>query len=209
VIVLQTSTAGPGLRGADDETGAHVAELTLAGADGFVLSGSHQDLHPGLYGEEVGPHTAGADLARDRRDLQLIRQALLDDLPIVGVCRGSQLLNIALGGSLWQDLDAAGVAGMPHGSDASHRIRTGERSTLRAIVGGNAAVGGGHHQGIRRLGRGVRPVAVSPDGVVESVEIPSRRFALGTQWHPEAEASATVGPLLGEALVRAASAPAA
>lgn len=180
-------------------------ELTLAGADAFVLSGSHQDLHPGLYGEELGPHTHGADLERDRRDLKLVRQALIDDLPIVGVCRGSQLLNIVLGGSLHQDLGVAGMAGDVHGSDESHRVRTGDGSKLRGIVGTGAKVGGAHHQGIKRIGRGIRPVAVSPDGVVESVEVPSRRFAIGTQWHPEAAASATAGPLLAEALVRAAA----
>lgn len=180
-------------------------ELTLAGADAFVLSGSYQDIHPGLYGEALSPHTVHADLDRDRRDLGLIRQALVDDLPIVGVCRGSQLLNIVLGGSLHQDLAEAGLAGEVHGSEDSHRVRTGDGSKLRDIVGTGAHVGGPHHQAIKRLGRGVRPVAVSADGVVESIEIASRRFAVGTQWHPEAEASATAGPLLAEALVRAAA----
>jgi len=178
------------------------AGLTLAGADALVLSGSVHDVHPHAYGEAKGPHVAGTDLSRDRRDLALIGQALADDLPIVGVCRGSQLLNIALGGTLWQDLGATSVT---HPSDEPHPIRTGEGSPLRDIVGRSATVGGAHHQAVRRLGRGVRPTAVSSDGVVESIDVPSRRFALGVQWHPESAASPVAGPLVGEALVRAAS----
>ncbi len=176
--------------------------LTLAGADALVLTGSVHDVHPHAYGEAKGPHVAVADLAKDRRDLELIGQALADDLPIVGVCRGSQLLNIALGGTLWQDLGATSVA---HPTDEPHPIRTGEGSPLRDIIGRSAAVGGAHHQAVRRLGRGVRPTAVSADGVVESIDVPSRRFAQGVQWHPESPSSAVAGPLLAQALVRAAS----
>lgn len=178
------------------------AGLSLAGADAFVLSGSTHDLHPQLYGEALSPLVHRADLERDRRDLGLIRQALADDLPIVGVCRGSQLLNVALGGSLWQDIDSSSIA---HPTEESHPIRTGNGSPLRAIIGRGAAVGGAHHQAVRRLGRGVRPTAVSPDGVVESIDVPSRRFALGVQWHPESPASPVAGPLLAQALVRTAA----
>lgn len=194
-----------------EEAGADVtvldpasAGLTLAGADAFVLSGSFLDLHPRLYGEEPSPAANPGDLDRDRRDLGLVRQALADDVPIVGICRGAQLLNVALGGSLWQDLESG------HGADESqHAIRTGEGSTLRRILGRTAAVETSHHQAVRRLGRGVRPTAVSADGGVEAIDVPSRRFALGVQWHPESPASPIAGPLLGEALVRAAAAAAA
>jgi anthranilate synthase component 2/putative glutamine amidotransferase len=178
------------------------AGLTLAGADALVLSGSVNDVHPAVYGEAKGPTVGATSLASDRRDLALIGQALADDLPIVGICRGSQLLNIALGGSLWQDLDPTGVA---HPTDEPHPIRTGDGSPLRDIIGRTAAVGGAHHQAVRRLGRGVRPTAVSADGVVESIDVPSRRFALGVQWHPESAASAVAGPLLADALVGAAT----
>ena len=182
------------------------AGLTLAGADAFVLSGSVLDVHPSLYDETAAAGARPADLRGDRRDLQLVRQALVDDVPIVGVCRGGQLLNVALGGSLWQDLDTSSVA---HPTDEPHPVRTGRGSPLRAVVGAAPRVGGAHHQAVRRLGRGVRPVAVSADGVVESIDVPSRRFALGVQWHPESPASAVAGPLLGEALVREARRPAA
>ena len=178
------------------------AGLTVAGADALVLSGSVHDVHPHAYGEARGPRVAAADLGRDRRDLALIGQALADDLPIVGVCRGAQLLNIALGGTLWQDL---GPTSVTHPTDEPHPIRTGEGSPLRDIIGRSAQVGGAHHQAVRRLGRGVRPTAVSADGVVESIDVPGRRFAVGVQWHPESEASSVAGPLLAEALVQAAS----
>jgi RNA polymerase sigma factor (sigma-70 family) len=176
------------------------AGLTLAGADAFVLSGSVHDVHPAVYGETPGPQLGPIDLDTDLRDLALVRQALVDDLPIVGVCRGSQLINIALGGSLHQHLETE-----MHPTDEPHPIRTGDGSPLRDIVGRTAHVGGAHHQAAKRLGRGVRPIAVSPDGVVESIDVPSRTFALGVQWHPESEASAVAGPLLAEALVRRAA----
>jgi gamma-glutamyl-gamma-aminobutyrate hydrolase PuuD len=181
---------------------ADAAGLTLAGADGFVLSGSFLDVNPRLYGEAPSPQAQPSRLDTDRRDLALLRQALLDDVPIVGICRGAQLLNVALGGSLWQDVAGAPV---PHFTIEAHRIRTGERSSLRQIIGRGAEVESAHHQAVRRLGRGVRPTAVSPDGLVESIDVPARRFALGVQWHPEAAASSTAGPLLGEALVAAAA----
>ncbi len=103
------------------------------------------------------------------------------------------------------------LVGVEHPSHESHPIRTGAGSPLRDVIGRRAAVGGAHHQAVRRLGRGVRPTAVSPDGVVESIDVPSRRFAIGVQWHPESPASPVAGPLLGEALVAAAArrAPAA
>jgi putative glutamine amidotransferase len=182
------------------------AGLSLAGADALVLSGSYDDVHPALYGEAVGPHTHNPDLAADRRDLALLQQALDDDLPIVGVCRGGQLLNIALGGSLWQDLEHDAGTTLPHGGDDAHPIRTGEGSALRGIIGRGAEVGCGHHQAIRRLGRGVRPTAVAPDGMVESIEVAGRRFAIGLQWHPEAAVSRSAGPFIAEALVHAAAA---
>jgi gamma-glutamyl-gamma-aminobutyrate hydrolase PuuD len=145
------------------------AGLTLAGADALVLSGSVHDVHPAVYGEAKGPDVGVTCLASDRRDLALVGQALADDLPLVGICRGSQLLNIALGGSLWQDLDPTSVT---HPTDEPHPIRTGDGSPLRDIIGRTAAVGGAHHQAVRRLGRGVRPTAVSSDGVVESIDVP-------------------------------------
>jgi RNA polymerase sigma factor (sigma-70 family) len=175
--------------------------LTLAGAAGFVLTGSVLDVHPRLYGEAVSPQVRPGELARDRRDLALVHQALADDLPIVGVCRGAQLLNVSLGGSLWQDV---GEAPVPHFASDDHAIRTGERSALRDVIGRTARVESSHHQAVRRLGRGVRPTAVSEDGLVEAIDVPSRRFAFGVQWHPESPASPTAGPLLGEALVAAA-----
>ena len=183
------------------------ASLTLAGADALVLSGSWDDLHPALYGQPMAPQTRNADLERDLRDLAVMRLALSDDLPIVGVCRGAQLLNVALGGSLWQDVAAEAGSRLEHSSGEPHAVRTGEGSRLRSIIGRGPGVevGCGHHQAINRLGRGVRPTAVAPDGVIEAVEVPARRFAVGLQWHPESSSAEGPGALVAEALVHAAA----
>src|SRR6185503_17854926 len=110
-----------------------------------------------------------------QRDLRAVRAALAADVPIVGVCRGHQMLNIALGGSLWQDIASEGAGGADHVSGA-HPIDTGENSLSRTILGRRTEVVSEHHQGVRRLGRGVRVTSLSSDGVVEMVEVPSRRF---------------------------------
>ncbi|HEU4657934.1 MAG TPA: sigma-70 family RNA polymerase sigma factor [Capillimicrobium sp.] len=181
------------------------AELQLATADALVLGASYRDIDPSLYGEQprfgLGPTDRDADLA----DLRVLKTALAQDVPIVGICRGHQLINIAYGGSLWQDLPADG-AGSPDHTGGGHRIRTGEHSLSRRVMGREAEVASEHHQAVRRLGRGVRPSSISPDGVVEMVEVPSRRFVLGLQWHAEREDMAHAGAAVAEALVAAARA---
>lgn len=181
-------------------------ERQLAMADALVLGASYRDIHPSLYGERPRVDVAGADLEGDLADLRALRAALRHDLPIVGICRGHQLINIAFGGSLWQDIPSDG-AGANH-LDGGHRIRTGEHSLARRVIGRHAEVASEHHQGVRRLGRGVRASSVSPDGVVEMLEVPSRRFVLGLQWHAEREDLDHVGAAVADALVSAARAAA-
>jgi RNA polymerase sigma factor (sigma-70 family) len=179
-------------------------ERELAGADALLLGGSYRDVDPSLYGEEVrfpDPRYP-VDGQADRRDLKALRLALRHDMPIVGVCRGHQLLNIALGGTLWQDLEGDG-AGADH-RESDHVIDTGEHSLSRTILGRRTQVASEHHQGIRRLGRGVRVTSATADGVVEMLEVPSRRFVLGLQWHPERDDVSDAGDRIGESLVHAA-----
>ena len=175
--------------------------IDLVGVDAVVLTGSETDIHPALYGQRRGPHIQDPDRYRDERDLAILRSALRSDVPILGVCRGTQLLNILAGGDLVQHLDDGAIASH---RDDFHVVETARESLVRRPLGAEAAVCSSHHQAVGRLGRGVRVAARSPDGLVEALEVPGRRFALGVQWHPERDR----GPesaRLAQALVEAAA----
>jgi putative glutamine amidotransferase len=176
-------------------------ERELAMADGVVLGGDFDDIHSALYGEEPRALRGQTDLQRDRSDLAVVATVLALQLPYVGICRGHQLLNIACGGSLYQDVVLDGVAAGSH-DIGLHRIETPSGSSARSLLGRSAEVHSEHHQAVRRIGRQLRIAGVSPDGVVESVEHEGR-FALGLQWHPEATPDAA-GGRIAEALVAAA-----
>ena len=120
----------------------------------------------------------------------------------MGVCRGHQLLNIASGGNLYQDVVGDGATTVEHGTGA-HPVRTHAGAAMRTLLGRSAHVESEHHQAIRRLGRRVKATATSPDGVIESIERTDRRFALGLQWHPERDPGRS-GDNIAAALVQAA-----
>jgi putative glutamine amidotransferase len=189
--------------------GARVRHLTsppsqreLSLSDGLVLTGAFTDLHAGLYGEVPRTTRGEPDFERDRVDLSVLTAALAIDLPVVGVCRGHQLLNIASGGNLYQDVIGDGATTVPHG-DGAHPVRTRADATMRSLLGRSAFVDSEHHQAVRRLGRGLEATATSPDGVIESIERTDRRFALGLQWHPERDPGGP-GDRIAEALVHSA-----
>lgn len=169
--------------------------LDLAGADALVLSGSNTDLHPRTYGAPADPRCVRPDLRRDLRDLAALRHALREDVPVLGVCRGAQLLNVLFGGDLHVHVDA-------HGGDRPHAVHAARDTTLRRVAGPAPTVVRDHHQAVRRLGRGLRVAGRAPDGLVEALEVPGRRFALGLQWHPERGG----GERLADALVETAAA---
>jgi anthranilate synthase component 2/putative glutamine amidotransferase len=175
-------------------------ELSLS--DGLVLTGAFTDLHAGLYGEVPRITRGEPDFERDRADLGVLTAALAIDLPVVGVCRGHQLLNIASGGNLYQDVVSDGATTVEHAAGA-HPVRTRSGAAMRSLLGRSTYVDSEHHQAIRRLGRGLKATATSPDGMVESIERNDRRFALGLQWHPEREPGGP-GDRIAEALVQAA-----
>ena len=175
-------------------------ELSLS--DGLVLTGAFTDLHAGLYGEVPRIARGEPDYERDRVDLAVLTAALAIDLPVVGVCRGHQLLNIASGGNLYQDVVSDGATTVEHGA-GGHPVRTRADATLRSLMGPWAYVESEHHQAIRRLGRGLKATATSPDGMVESIERTDRRFAVGLQWHPERDPGGP-GDRIAEALLDAA-----
>ena len=191
------------------DAGARVRHLTsmptqreLSLSDGLVLTGAYTDLHAGLYGEEPRITRGEPDLDRDRADLAVLSAALAIDLPVLGVCRGHQLLNIASGGDLYQDVVGDGATTVEHGA-GGHAVRTQAGGAMRSLLGRTAHVESEHHQAIRRLGRGLSATAISPDGMIESIERTDRRFALGLQWHPERDPG-RAGDNIAQALVSAA-----
>ncbi|HEX8744922.1 MAG TPA: sigma-70 family RNA polymerase sigma factor [Thermoleophilaceae bacterium] len=179
-------------------------ERQLASADALVVTGSHSDIHPSLYGHENRGSIGELDLGRDRRDLAAVHAALVQEVPLVGICRGHQLLNVAFGGTLHQDISRGRRDRSLCHEAAEHSIGTGPRSLARRVLGRSATVASGHHQAVRRLGRGLRATSASPDGVVETLEVPGHRFAVGVQWHPERDQGARAGEHLAAALVEAA-----
>jgi len=179
-------------------------EETLDALDALVLSGG-SDLDPALYGAEPHPETGGVQEDRDRAEVALLRAALERDMPMLAVCRGSQILNVARGGDLVQHLpDVVGSSRHKEtpGVFADHDVEVKAGSRLGSVLGERAPVKSHHHQAFERLGEGLEEVAWAGDGTVEGIEDPSQRFALGVLWHPEeGEDAALFRALVEEARV--------
>lgn len=176
----------------------------LAGRlDGLVLSGG-ADISPDRYGEPPHEQTAGTRPIRDDWEMRLLRHALALDLPVLGICRGTQLLNVALGGTLRQHLPDA-VGHDEHrpspGVFGSTRVQLRPGSRLAGLLGTELKVPCYHHQALGRVADGLDAVGWAVDGTVEAVEMPGRRFILGVQWHPEQDSA---DPRLFNALIAAA-----
>lgn len=163
-----------------------VAE-TLDALDGLLLSGG-EDIDPAHYGADPHPETAGVRPDRDGAELALLRGALERDMPVLAVCRGSQVLNVARGGDLVQHLpEVVGDAKHKHtpGVFADHEVVLEPGSRVGELLGARAAVKSHHHQGYGAIGDGLVEAAWAEDGTVEALEDPSKRFAVGVLWHPE------------------------
>ncbi|WP_051370710.1 gamma-glutamyl-gamma-aminobutyrate hydrolase family protein [Streptomyces sp. 142MFCol3.1] len=173
------------------------AAATVARLDGVVVAGG-PDVDPGCYDAERSPRTGPPAPARDAWELALIRAALASGTPLLGICRGMQLLNVALGGTLVQHIDghtqAVGVFGR-------HEVTPVPGTLYAAVVPEASAVPTYHHQAVERLGAGLLASAHAADGTVEAVELPGPGWVLGVQWHPEMDEDVRVM----RALVRAAS----
>ncbi len=159
--------------------------------DGFLLTGG-QDVSPALYGAEKQTDRLGALCpARDAMDSRLLQLAIALDKPVFGICRGLQLINAALGGTLWQDLPTQRPGEVSHRTKlpkdaAAHEVVLTEGGFLRALLGRDRlGVNSFHHQAIRDLAPCLRAAAVSTDGLVEAVELPGKRCVRAVQWHPE------------------------
>jgi len=181
---------------------ANGVEETLDALDGVIFSGGG-DLDPATYGQEAHPATKGIVAERDRGELALLQAALARDMPVLAVCRGSQVLNVALGGDLVQHLpDEVGHDRHKHtpGQFADHGVKLEPETRLGSLLGEHAPVKSHHHQGFGRIGTGLRESARADDGTVEALEDPSRQFAIGVLWHPEAgEDMRLFEELVGEA----------
>lgn len=162
--------------------------------DGLLLAGG-VDLNPTTYGEERTPLCGAIDPARDLVELQLTRWALADRKPILGICRGLQVINVARGGTLFQDVaaectdaikhDYFPTAGWPR-DHLAHPVALAPGGRLeRAFGAGNLQVNSMHHQGIDQLGDGLRATALAPDGLIEGVETVDDGYVVAVQWHPE------------------------
>ena len=161
---------------------------TLDALDGIVFSGG-SDLDPSTYGQERHEATNGIVEERDRAELAMLQAALARDMPVLAVCRGSQILNVALGGDLVQHLpEVVGDHKHKHtpGEYADHDVHLVPETRIGSLLGHHAPVKSHHHQGFGRLGEGLRASARAEDGTLEALEDPSHRFALGVLWHPEA-----------------------
>jgi putative glutamine amidotransferase len=163
------------------------AEAVIAILDGLVLTGGG-DVDPTAYGEQPRPEVAGVNPLRDDSERALLAAALRADLPVLAICRGVQVLNVELGGSLHQHLPDV-VANNDHRRAplvfGEVGITTVPGSRAADVFGSTPTVLCSHHQAIDRLGSGLEVTATSADGVIEAVELPSARFVLGVQWHPE------------------------
>ena len=160
--------------------------------DGLILTGGG-DIEPARFGEPRHPSVDDVSPARDELELGLTRRAVTEDVPLFAICRGIQVLNVALGGSLVQDLPSEWPNALVHSQKAprhepTHPVKVmGEGTRLGRVLGSlEVEVNSMHHQAIKRLGEGLREVAWAPDGVIEGVEMAGDdRFVLGVQWHPE------------------------
>ena len=157
--------------------------------NGFLMIGG-PDINPDLYHGIPHPAVYGVNDDRDGQEVSMLKLAVETRLPILGICRGFQMMNVALGGSLYTDLAAQKPNALKHNDWAddylAHSVRVEKGSRLSFILGGtDVPVNSMHHQGIKELASGLKTLAFAPDNLIEAVEVPNHPFALGVQWHPE------------------------
>jgi putative glutamine amidotransferase len=175
---------------------AEHAETVLNRADGLLLIGG-SDLDPASYGAPRHPETKVIKPERDRLELALARYAIKRDMPVLGICRGMQIINVVLGGTLIQhlpdlldhDRHSRNAAGTYEGNAHEVTLTAGSLAA-RSVGGTRRRIYSHHHQAVDRLGRGLRITARSAlDNLPEAIELPDRKFVLGVQWHPELDSS--------------------
>jgi putative glutamine amidotransferase len=169
-----------------------VLDTIISQLDGLVLSGGG-DIHPEMYGSSMHPKVEDIDRDRDRVEISLFEKALERGLPFLGICRGLQLVNIALGGTLFEDIHDQYEGAIPHDHDMTmprdylaHKVNIEPQSNLYQIIkSSEITVNSLHHQGIRLLASHLSPSAYAPDGILEAFEMMEYPFGMSVQWHPE------------------------
>lgn len=167
-------------------SGSRIAQ-TLRRLSGVVVTGGNFDIDPVLFGERRSRFLGRTNPRRSEFELELIALALARDMPVLGICGGEQAINVALGGSLFQDISREVPGSREHESRRrGHRVRVAPGTKLHRIVGTETlAVNTSHHQSVKELGRGLMVNATASDGVIEGIESSDHAFVLGVQWHPE------------------------
>lgn len=160
--------------------------------DGILLAGGN-DVDPSQYGELAHPKTVDTSPERDRIEIQLVKWAIADNKPILAICRGFQVFNVALGGTLIQDIPSEVESAQNHDESThkkdkhfiAHQLRLEPHSRLAGIVGDSIGANTHHHQAIKKPAPGLNLTGWAEDGIIESAEVSSSRFAIGVQCHPE------------------------
>jgi putative glutamine amidotransferase len=185
-----------------DDVAAEAPDELLDKLDALILAGG-SDIDPGSYGAQPHPETRGSWPERDRFEIGLGTRALARDMPVLGICRGMEMLNVIQGGTLNQHLGLELHRHTP-GAFTDHGVRLEPGSLAERVVDGeHTEVKSAHHQGVDVLGEGVVATGWADDGVVEAIELPDRSFAVGVLWHPEEdERSRVIGSLVEEARER-------
>jgi len=186
--------------------------LILNRVEGVIFSGGG-DVDPKAYHSQKHPKVAGVDKDRDRVELSLFEDVLQTSKPFLGICRGFQVLNVALGGTLYEDILDQHTDGMRHSwhpeyprDYPAHPVQVAEETRLAKILGAPLVqVNSLHHQGIRDLAPRLKATAFAPDGIVEGVEMTDHPFCLAVQWHPEAMQAIPQMRQIFQALIQAAS----
>jgi putative glutamine amidotransferase len=200
--LIGTAWLKPDYRSALEQAGARIRELTpndslpaaLEACDGLLLTGG-VDVEPALYGEPRHP-TVETDEVRDAYELALAREALERNLPVLAICRGAQVLNVAAGGTLLQDIPSAIPESLTHQierpkNSIAHEVQVEAGSCLARLLerrlnrDRTIAVNSRHHQSVKQAAPDFVVSATSPDGIIEAIEKPDAPFCVGVQWHPE------------------------
>jgi putative glutamine amidotransferase len=155
--------------------------LTLEDCAGLMLTGG-ADVDSARYHQARHPETDPPDTERDQREASLLSDALRRDIPVLAICRGMQLLNVVLGGTLAQHIEGHRRRGEPD----AHSVHIREGTRLASILEtGDYQVNSRHHQSVASLGKDLVSTATAPDGIIEALELPGKRFVIAVQWHPE------------------------